>query len=239
MSGNLRKSLLVLHLAVSLALTAATAMAEDCGEQWIARLASAQGPSVAVRRVDDARWLPVGMNDTFCPGDILRVGPGGLGLLQAAPAVGALGMSVLLSHRPLGGAIGRGVLHQVVPPQVTPRMEADGELAAPDNNDLLDARGVAQGVVGVVLEGNEPAAAVPAVRRDQELGLGVVDAVRQRLGRETAENHRMHRADARTGQHGNGEGNPGCSESQVEPAQGHTPASLAQQDQVQDDLQAP
>src|SRR5262249_53051365 len=32
--------------------------------------------------------------------DILRVGPTGLGYLQAAPAVGALGMAVFLAHRP-------------------------------------------------------------------------------------------------------------------------------------------
>lgn len=45
--------------------------------------------------------------------DILHVGPGGLGLLQAAPAVGALAMSVLLSHRPLGGAVGRKLFGSV------------------------------------------------------------------------------------------------------------------------------
>ncbi len=45
--------------------------------------------------------------------DILRVGPGGLGLLQAAPAVGALAMSIVLSHRPLGGAIGRKLFGSV------------------------------------------------------------------------------------------------------------------------------
>lgn len=45
--------------------------------------------------------------------DILHVGAGGLGLLQAAPAFGALAMSVWLAHRPLGGAIGRKLFASV------------------------------------------------------------------------------------------------------------------------------
>lgn len=39
--------------------------------------------------------------------DVLAAGPGGLGLLRAAPAVGALAMSVWLAHQSIGGAIGR------------------------------------------------------------------------------------------------------------------------------------
>lgn len=39
--------------------------------------------------------------------DIFATGPWGLGILRAAPAVGALTMSVLLSHYPLGGRVGR------------------------------------------------------------------------------------------------------------------------------------
>ena len=39
--------------------------------------------------------------------DILQTGPWGLGLLRAAPAVGALTMSVVLARRPLTLPIGR------------------------------------------------------------------------------------------------------------------------------------
>jgi MFS family permease len=39
--------------------------------------------------------------------DILHTGPWGLGLLRSAPAAGALGMSWLLGHRPLGAHVGR------------------------------------------------------------------------------------------------------------------------------------
>ena len=45
--------------------------------------------------------------------DILHVGPSGLGLLQAAPAVGALAMSLHLSHRPLRGRVGRTLFASV------------------------------------------------------------------------------------------------------------------------------
>jgi MFS family permease len=39
--------------------------------------------------------------------DVLHVGPWGLGLLRGAPAIGALGMSVLLTHRPFTRRVGR------------------------------------------------------------------------------------------------------------------------------------
>ncbi|MEO5691906.1 MAG: MFS transporter [Usitatibacter sp.] len=42
--------------------------------------------------------------------DILHVGPWGLGLLRAAPAVGALGMAVLLASNPMKRRVGRNLL---------------------------------------------------------------------------------------------------------------------------------
>jgi DNA-binding transcriptional LysR family regulator len=51
--------------------------------------------------------------------DILQVGPWGLGLLRAAPAVGALAMSLWLTRRPLRHRVGRRLLQAVavMPPQ--------------------------------------------------------------------------------------------------------------------------
>jgi len=45
--------------------------------------------------------------------DILHVGPWGLGLLRSAPAVGALGMAVLLAHRPIREGAGLRLLGTV------------------------------------------------------------------------------------------------------------------------------
>jgi MFS family permease len=45
--------------------------------------------------------------------DILHAGPWGLGLLRAAPAIGALAMSIVLAHRPLETNVGRKMLAAV------------------------------------------------------------------------------------------------------------------------------
>jgi MFS family permease len=45
--------------------------------------------------------------------DILHVGPSGLGLLQAAPALGALGMTIFLSRYPLRRNVGRALFSSV------------------------------------------------------------------------------------------------------------------------------
>ena len=42
--------------------------------------------------------------------DVLEVGPAGLGLLRAAPAVGALGAAIVLAHRPVQRRAGRTLL---------------------------------------------------------------------------------------------------------------------------------
>ncbi|MDR3590845.1 MAG: MFS transporter [Negativicutes bacterium] len=46
--------------------------------------------------------------------EILFVGPGGLGLLRSAPAVGALSMSLLLAYRPLRRRVGRTMFVAVI-----------------------------------------------------------------------------------------------------------------------------
>ena len=65
-------------------------------------------------------------------------------------------------------------------------------------------RGLGQRLVDVGLQRDHLAAPVAAVGGDAQLGLAVVDAVAQRLGREAAEHHGVGRADARAGQHGDG-----------------------------------
>jgi len=45
--------------------------AEKC-EKWVAKAVSVQG-TVEVRREGETRWQPVNLNDTYCPGDVIRV----------------------------------------------------------------------------------------------------------------------------------------------------------------------
>jgi hypothetical protein len=46
--------------------------------------------------------------------DILKIGPEGLGVLRASPAVGATLMALWMAHRPLHGAIGRKLFVAVI-----------------------------------------------------------------------------------------------------------------------------
>jgi hypothetical protein len=60
------------------------------------------------------------------------------------------------------------------------------------------------GFIHQMLVGHRLAAAHTGVGRDHDLGLGVVDAHRQVVGREPAEHHRVNRTDPGAGQHGDG-----------------------------------
>ena len=59
--------------------------------------------------------------------------------------------------------------------------------------------------VAVAFERNLASAAPSAVGGDERDAAGVVDAIDDRLGREAAEDHRVRRADARAGEHRNGQ----------------------------------
>jgi len=48
------------------------ASAERCA-QWVAKVVSVQG-TVEVKKVGEALWEPVKLNDTYCPGDEVRAG---------------------------------------------------------------------------------------------------------------------------------------------------------------------
>ena len=51
--------------------TSGSAAAEDC-EEWVGKIVSVQG-RVQARRAGQAQWLSVKLNDTFCPGDMIRL----------------------------------------------------------------------------------------------------------------------------------------------------------------------
>ena len=86
----------------------------------------------------------------------------------------------------------RGLMHGAV---------AAGAL---DHHHLLVAERFGQGLVGVVLELDLPAAAQTLIGGDDELRLAVGDAARERVRREAAEHHGMDRPDARASEHGVG-----------------------------------
>ena len=100
-------------------------------------------------------------------------------------------------------AVGRLALDDVVPPDIAALGHRHGRRVpeAAHDEDMLDAGAPVDGLVGRRLQLDRLAAAPAPVRGDDELRLGVVDARRERLGREAAEDHRVGRADAGAGQH--------------------------------------
>ena len=66
-------------------------------------------------------------------------------------------------------------------------------------------RVIPERLVGDALQRDHLAAAVAAVRRDEEARLLIVDTIAQRLGAEPSEDHAVHGPDARARQHGNRE----------------------------------
>ncbi|MDH4233361.1 MAG: FecR domain-containing protein, partial [Nitrospirota bacterium] len=64
-------SLLLFTTVVVTSLFPCDAVADTC-DQWVAQVVSVQG-SVQARRVDEPNWQPVRLNDTYCPGDMIRV----------------------------------------------------------------------------------------------------------------------------------------------------------------------
>ncbi len=108
---------------------------------------------------------------------------------------------VLRVHR-LVWAVGLGVVHQAVPPVVPPSLDVTRGLDAPlDDDDALDGRAAVEPLVGHPLERDDLAAAPPAVGSDEDLGVGVLDPVPERVGREPAEDDGVDRPDPGAGEH--------------------------------------
>ncbi len=123
--------------------------------------------------------------------------------LPVVPLVYSRKSSCSRVHR-LGRAHRVGRSDQVVVPVVATLLHLDLVAAATHDDDVLDRRRRRDRLVGGGLQREHVAAAIATVGRDQHLGLGVVDAVRQRLCAEAAEDDTVCRADASTGQHGDG-----------------------------------
>ena len=105
----------------------------------------------------------------------------------------------------LAGAIGIYPGLDFVQPLVTPVDPVDIGAGMLDHEHLLERldRRIGGRSVDVLLERHDLAAADALVRRNDDVGLAVHDASRQRVGREAAEHDRVHGADARARKHGN------------------------------------
>ena len=124
----------------------------------------------------------------------------------------------MLAVEMLGRAVGGDILHLPVPPDIAPFLDVDVDVRAPEDDDLLDGSVPLQGVIDILLEGNELTAAVATVGRDDHLGPAVGKPVLDALGAEAAEDHAVNRADAGAGQHGDrGLGNEGHVEKDTVP----------------------
>ena len=95
-----------------------------------------------------------------------------------------------------------GFLNEAMIPTIASFFDTQGEIAALDDHDVFDARRILDGIVRIVLQGNNLAATITAVRGDEHLGAGIVNAVAQRLGTESAKDNGVYRADARARKHG-------------------------------------
>ncbi len=129
-----------------------------------------------------------------------------LGLARGAGGVedeeGVLGVH-LLGFAVVGDVLGGNFL---MPPGVPARLHVDlAGAGALDHDHVLYRGAFEDGFVGIGLERYEPSAAQAFVGRDDHGGLAVLDAVPERLGRESAEHDAVDRSHTSAGQHGYGE----------------------------------
>ena len=90
----------------------------------------------------------------------------------------------------------------LVVPDVAHRIHVDLAAGAANDDHVIDAADLGDGGIGIGLERHFATAAHAFIRRDDDLGLAVLDAPGERVGREAAEHHRVDGADARASEHG-------------------------------------
>ena len=104
----------------------------------------------------------------------------------------------------LGGGLVALLPDQILVHEVPAVHHVHADIAAADHDHGLHAVGAGpdQGGVRGLLEVDDLAVAIKAVGGDEQLGLGVVDALPERLGREPGEDHRVDGPDLGRGEHG-------------------------------------
>ncbi len=94
-----------------------------------------------------------------------------------------------------------GLGHQLVPPVVAARLHRHFAAGALVDDDMFYRGALVHRFVDRRLQLHFAAAAIGAVLGDDGDRLLIADAIDHRIGAEAAENDRMHRPDARAGQH--------------------------------------
>ncbi len=136
-----------------------------------------------------------------------RVAAGGVdeALGLAGGAGGVKDVERIFGIEMLGGALGGRVGDDVVPPPVAAGDHVDGRAGALVDEHVLDGGAGDEGFVDGLLQLDFAAAAIAGVLGDDSDAAGVVDAVGDGVGRESAEDNGVDCADARAGQQGDGE----------------------------------
>ena len=106
----------------------------------------------------------------------------------------------ILGVERLGRAHGRGLCHQLVPPMIAPLDHRQRRSRATINDHMLDGGAQSHGLVHRLLQRNFTTAPVAGILREHSHAARIVHAVGNSVGRESAEDHRVDRADPRTGQ---------------------------------------
>ena len=89
-----------------------------------------------------------------------------------------------------------------MPPDVATFANVNIEMCPAKNDDALDVFIAFDRVVDVLLERDDLAAPITAVRSDHNAGAAVGDAILDAFAAEATENNAVNRADPRTGEHG-------------------------------------
>ena len=108
----------------------------------------------------------------------------------------------LLGIHRFGRAALVGSGHEFVIPVVATLHHWHVVATAAHHHHGRDAGCVVEGFVGHRLQWEHLTAAMASVGGDEHLGLGIVDAITQRMRAEATEHHTVRRADAGTGEHG-------------------------------------
>ena len=99
-------------------------------------------------------------------------------------------------------ALGAYIVSFAMPPDIAIFANVDIEICPAKNDDALDVSIAFDRVVDVLLEGDNLAAAITAVRSDHNASAAVGDSILDAFATEAAKNNAMNSPDPRTGEHG-------------------------------------